>query len=52
MFPTFQVEIELSVPDTLPTSVESSGLNSSTWLELYFEYVHVEMFCKVCIISS
>ncbi|KAA0037514.1 reverse transcriptase [Cucumis melo var. makuwa] len=39
------VEIELPVPDTLPTSVESFGSNSSTWLELYFESVHVEMFC-------
>ena len=47
MFPTFQVEIELPVPDTLPTSAESSKSNSSTWLELYFEFVHVEMFFKV-----
>ncbi|KAA0054351.1 reverse transcriptase [Cucumis melo var. makuwa] len=39
------VEIQLSVPDTLATSAESSGSNSSTWLELYFESVHVEMFC-------
>ncbi|TYK26572.1 putative Retrotransposon protein [Cucumis melo var. makuwa] len=39
------VEIELPVPDTLPTSAESSESNSSTWLELYFESVHVEMFC-------
>ncbi|KAA0066795.1 uncharacterized protein E5676_scaffold384G001370 [Cucumis melo var. makuwa] len=38
--------IELPVPDTLPTSAESSGSNSSTWLELYFESVHVEMFYK------
>ncbi|TYK11835.1 uncharacterized protein E5676_scaffold152G00520 [Cucumis melo var. makuwa] len=38
--------IELPVPDTLPTSAESSGSNSSTWLELYFESVHVEMFCS------
>ncbi|KAA0067117.1 hypothetical protein E5676_scaffold598G00400 [Cucumis melo var. makuwa] len=37
------VEIELPVPDTLPTSAESFGSNSSTWLELYFEFVHVEM---------
>ncbi|TYK25935.1 gag/pol protein [Cucumis melo var. makuwa] len=37
------VEIELPLPDTLPTSAESSGSNSSTWLELYFESVHVEM---------
>ncbi|KAA0052218.1 uncharacterized protein E5676_scaffold113G00130 [Cucumis melo var. makuwa] len=37
------VEIELPVPDTLPTSAESSKSNSSTWLELYFESVHVEM---------
>ncbi|TYJ96965.1 uncharacterized protein E5676_scaffold506G00070 [Cucumis melo var. makuwa] len=39
------VEIELPVPDTLPTSAESSGSNSSTWLELYFESVHVAIFC-------
>ncbi|KAA0062674.1 uncharacterized protein E6C27_scaffold79G001940 [Cucumis melo var. makuwa] len=39
------VEIELPVPDTHPTSTESSGSNSSTWLELYIESVHVEMFC-------
>ncbi|KAA0066851.1 reverse transcriptase [Cucumis melo var. makuwa] len=38
------VEIELPVPDTLPTSAESSESNSSTWLELYVEFVHVEMF--------
>ncbi|KAA0041121.1 hypothetical protein E6C27_scaffold128G00290 [Cucumis melo var. makuwa] len=37
------VEIELPVPDRLPTSAESSASNSSTWLELYFESVHVEM---------
>uniref|UniRef100_A0A9I9EKB1 Uncharacterized protein n=1 Tax=Cucumis melo TaxID=3656 RepID=A0A9I9EKB1_CUCME len=30
------VEIELSVPDTLPTSTESLRSNSSTWLELLF----------------
>uniref|UniRef100_A0A9I9E1Y5 Uncharacterized protein n=1 Tax=Cucumis melo TaxID=3656 RepID=A0A9I9E1Y5_CUCME len=30
------VEIELPVPDTLPTSAESSESNSSTWLELLF----------------
>uniref|UniRef100_A0A9I9EJ90 Uncharacterized protein n=1 Tax=Cucumis melo TaxID=3656 RepID=A0A9I9EJ90_CUCME len=30
------VEIELPLPDTLPTSAESSGSNSSTWLELLF----------------
>ncbi|KAA0040577.1 uncharacterized protein E6C27_scaffold262G001470 [Cucumis melo var. makuwa] len=47
MFPTFHVEIELPVPDTLPTSAESSGSKSNTWLELYFESVHVEIFCKV-----
>ncbi|KAA0053276.1 uncharacterized protein E6C27_scaffold102G00750 [Cucumis melo var. makuwa] len=45
MFPTFQVEIELPMPDTLPTFAESFESNSSTWLELYFESVHVEMFC-------
>ncbi|KAA0062263.1 hypothetical protein E6C27_scaffold679G00320 [Cucumis melo var. makuwa] len=39
------VEIELPMPDTLPTSSESSKSNSSTWLELYFESVHVEIFC-------
>ncbi|TYK18765.1 gag/pol protein [Cucumis melo var. makuwa] len=39
------VEIELLVPDTLPTSAESSESNSNTWLELYFESIHVEMFC-------
>ncbi|TYK01618.1 uncharacterized protein E5676_scaffold451G002250 [Cucumis melo var. makuwa] len=39
------VEIELLVPNTLPTSAESSISNSSTWLELYFESVHVEIFC-------
>ncbi|TYK27997.1 putative DNA/RNA polymerases superfamily protein [Cucumis melo var. makuwa] len=39
------VEIELPVPDTLPSSTESFESNSSTWLELYFEFVHVEMFC-------
>uniref|UniRef100_A0A9I9EEP4 Uncharacterized protein n=1 Tax=Cucumis melo TaxID=3656 RepID=A0A9I9EEP4_CUCME len=31
-----QVEIELPVPNTLPTSAESSRSNSSTWLELLF----------------
>ncbi|TYK08801.1 hypothetical protein E5676_scaffold796G00040 [Cucumis melo var. makuwa] len=31
------LEIELLVPDTLPTSAESSGSNSSTWLEFDFE---------------
>uniref|UniRef100_A0A9I9E6V1 Uncharacterized protein n=2 Tax=Cucumis melo TaxID=3656 RepID=A0A9I9E6V1_CUCME len=44
--PRRSVEIELPVPDTLPTSAESSGSNSSTWLELYFESVHVAIFCK------
>ncbi|KAA0053207.1 hypothetical protein E5676_scaffold2510G00220 [Cucumis melo var. makuwa] len=39
------VEIELPAPNALPTSAESSRSNSSTWLELYFEFVHVEMFC-------
>ncbi|TYJ98714.1 RNA-directed DNA polymerase-like protein [Cucumis melo var. makuwa] len=39
------VEIELLVSDTLPMSAESFESNSSTWLELYFESVHVEMFC-------
>ncbi|KAA0054353.1 uncharacterized protein E5676_scaffold302G001720 [Cucumis melo var. makuwa] len=37
------VEIELPVLDTLATSAESSGSNSSTWLKLYFESLHVEM---------
>uniref|UniRef100_A0A9I9EH54 Uncharacterized protein n=1 Tax=Cucumis melo TaxID=3656 RepID=A0A9I9EH54_CUCME len=46
IFIHLKVEIELLVPDTLPTSAESSESNSSTWLELYFESVHVEMFCK------
>uniref|UniRef100_A0A9I9EA19 Uncharacterized protein n=1 Tax=Cucumis melo TaxID=3656 RepID=A0A9I9EA19_CUCME len=41
-----QVEIELPVPDTLPTSAESFRSNSNTWLELYFESIHVEMYCK------
>uniref|UniRef100_A0A9I9E8H8 CCHC-type domain-containing protein n=1 Tax=Cucumis melo TaxID=3656 RepID=A0A9I9E8H8_CUCME len=40
------LENKLPVPDTLPTSAESFGSNSSTWLELYFESIHVEMFCK------
>ncbi|KAA0025357.1 hypothetical protein E5676_scaffold605G00460 [Cucumis melo var. makuwa] len=40
------VEIELPVPDTLPTSAESFRSNSNTWLELYFESIHVEMYCK------
>ncbi|KAA0040420.1 NBS-LRR type resistance protein [Cucumis melo var. makuwa] len=39
------VEIELPMPDTLPTFAESFGSNSSTWLELYFESVHVERLC-------
>uniref|UniRef100_A0A9I9E9G0 Uncharacterized protein n=1 Tax=Cucumis melo TaxID=3656 RepID=A0A9I9E9G0_CUCME len=47
---TFDVEIELPVPDTLPTSAENSKSNSSTWLELYFESVHVEIFCKVLVV--
>uniref|UniRef100_A0A9I9E4W4 Uncharacterized protein n=1 Tax=Cucumis melo TaxID=3656 RepID=A0A9I9E4W4_CUCME len=42
-FIRLKVEIELPVLDTLPTSAESSGSNSSTWLELHFESVHVEM---------
>ncbi|KAA0062407.1 uncharacterized protein E5676_scaffold313G001830 [Cucumis melo var. makuwa] len=40
-----QVKIELPMPDTLPTSAESSESNFNTWLELYFESVHVEIFC-------
>ncbi|TYK07530.1 DNA/RNA polymerases superfamily protein [Cucumis melo var. makuwa] len=41
------VEIELPVSDALPTSAESFGSNSSTWLELYFVSVHVEMFVRL-----